>query len=69
MGHGQRVKARTLIDIDEIQPAGMVADADFTRAGFTDRAVDDLVGLWPARGLDDDGFYHGGFPYVTGAKP
>jgi hypothetical protein len=52
-----------LVDVDEIQPAGLVTDADLPGSRIADLHVDDAELLRPARGLDDRGFGHGVPPH------
>ena len=62
MGHLQRIKTAALINVDEVQAAGMVTDANLAGARCAHGAVNDLVSLRPAGGLDDNGLCHGCFP-------
>jgi hypothetical protein len=62
--HAQRqrqrvlVQAGALVDVDEVQPAGVVADADLARAGLAHGHVDQLQLLGAAVGGDLDGARH-----------
>jgi hypothetical protein len=40
--HGQGVQAAALVDVNEVQADGFVADADLTRAGFANGDVDEF---------------------------
>ena len=53
--HRQRVHARTLVHIDEIQAAGMVADADLAWPRLADRKVDEVHGFGAAVLIDANG--------------
>mmetsp|Transcript_885 Transcript_885/g.2059 ORF Transcript_885/g.2059 Transcript_885/m.2059 type:complete len:345 (-) Transcript_885:1610-2644(-) len=53
----QRIGAVAVIDVDVVQPAGVVADADLARAGLAHLDVHPLQLLRAARGLDDDGLF------------
>lgn len=53
-----RVKAGALIDIDEIQATGMMADPDLARAGVPNVKIHNPKLLWPAMGLDDRSLCH-----------
>ena len=52
------VQAGALVDVDEVQAAGVVANADFARARRADLAVDDVHLLGAAEGGDLDGAWH-----------
>ncbi len=54
--HGERVQARALVHVDEVQPHGLVPDADLARARVADLHIDQLHFLWSAMALDADGF-------------
>jgi len=63
-GHGKRVQAAALADIDEVEPNGLVADAHLARTGIPHRDIDKAQPLWACVMVDldgfDDGVYHGG---------
>jgi hypothetical protein len=53
MRHFQRIEPRALVDVDEVQAARVVPDADFARAGRAHVALDDAKLLRSAGFLDD----------------
>ena len=59
--HGQLVQAAALVDVDEVQPDGVVADADLARPGFAYGQVDKLHFFCAAVAGNLDGQGHGGF--------
>jgi hypothetical protein len=54
----QRVQAGAVIDVDVVQAAGVMADADFARAGVADFDVSELQLLGAADSGDLDGADH-----------
>jgi hypothetical protein len=60
--HGEGVEPAALVDIDEVQADGLVADADLARAGVAHGHIYEFE-LFGATGLVDlDGKGHGGSP-------
>jgi hypothetical protein len=59
------VQAGALVDVDEVQADGVVADADLARAGLAHGQVDELHLLGAAVLADLDGLGHRG-PFVRG---
>ena len=51
-GHGQRVQAGAVVHVDEIEPDGVVADADLAGAWLAHGHIDDLQ-FFGAAGLAD----------------
>src|SRR5207342_2675351 len=56
----QRIDARALVDIEEVEADGVVADPHLLRARLADRQVDELHLLGAAGLVDADGGAHGG---------
>ena len=65
--HGHRVEAAALVNIDEVQPNGLVADADLAGAGFTHLHLHQLEFFGAAVLVDADGLRvdggHQGVPW------
>jgi hypothetical protein len=57
-GHRQLVQAGTLVDVDEVQADGLVADADLARPGLADLDLHQFHFLGAAMLADADGFAH-----------
>jgi hypothetical protein len=53
------VQAAALVDVDEVQAAGVVANADLARAGVTHGQFDEPHLFGAAVGGDLDGAWHG----------
>jgi len=55
VGQGQRVEPGAVVDVDEVEPEGMMADADLAWAGIADLELGEFQHLRPAGLFDDDG--------------
>ena len=58
MRQSQRVQAGAVVNIDEVQAHGFVADANFTCARFTHRHIDEVQFFGAAHLGDVYGFAH-----------
>jgi hypothetical protein len=58
MGHGQGVQTSAVVNVNEIQAHGFVANADFTRAGVTHGHVDEVQFFGTAGFVEMNGFVH-----------
>jgi hypothetical protein len=58
-GHAERVQARAVVHVDEVQADGMVADADLARAGLAHGDVNDVEFFGTTVLADLDGKAHG----------
>jgi hypothetical protein len=58
MGHGQRVQTGAVVDVDEIQTHGFVANANFTGAGFAHVHVHQVQLFGAAWFVEMNGFAH-----------
>jgi hypothetical protein len=54
-GHGQGVQTAALVDVNEVQANGFVANANFTRPRLTDCDVDQFELFWTTVLVDLDG--------------
>ncbi|MDL5400706.1 hypothetical protein QSI00_24380, partial [Escherichia coli] len=58
-GHAERVQARAVVHVDEVQANGVVADADLAGAGFAHGGINDVEFFGTTVLADLDGKAHG----------